>query len=137
MFDVTASNFQKIVVESPVPVLVDVYADWCGPCKQLGPMLEQAAVKAGGLFRLAKVNADNERAISGTLDVTGLPTVYAVSNGKFTDRSAAQLLASAPLPVPALIVRCIIDLLCFFFGFSADLWVCCRGTSCNRSCSAP
>jgi len=47
VFEVTASNFQKIVLESPVPVLLDVYADWCGPCKQLGPILEDAAVKSG------------------------------------------------------------------------------------------
>ena len=56
MFEVTSENFQKIVLESPVPVLVDVYADWCGPCKQLGPLLEGAAMKSGGMFRLAKVS---------------------------------------------------------------------------------
>lgn len=53
VFQVTAENFQKVVLDSPVPVLVDVYADWCGPCKQLGPMLENAAMKSGGMFRLA------------------------------------------------------------------------------------
>jgi thioredoxin-like negative regulator of GroEL len=56
VFEVTSENFQKIVLESPVPVLVDVYADWCGPCKQLGPLLEGAAMKSGGMFRLAKVS---------------------------------------------------------------------------------
>mmetsp|Transcript_31174 Transcript_31174/g.52609 ORF Transcript_31174/g.52609 Transcript_31174/m.52609 type:complete len:877 (+) Transcript_31174:43-2673(+) len=91
VFDVTASNFQKVVLESPVPVLVDVYADWCGPCKQLGPILEQAAVKAGGMFRLAKVNSDEERSISSALGVSGLPTVFTVSNGKFADRFVGML----------------------------------------------
>lgn len=86
IFDVTAATFQKVVLESPVPVLVDVYADWCGPCKQLGPILENAAVKAGGMFRLAKVNSDQRRAVAEALGVTALPTVYAVNMGKLTDR---------------------------------------------------
>ncbi len=51
VFQVTAANFQSLVLESPVPVVLDVYADWCGPCKQLGPVLEEAAIKAGGEFR--------------------------------------------------------------------------------------
>lgn len=52
VFECTSANFQKLVLESPVPVLVDVYADWCGPCKQLTPLLETAAMKSGeiGLF---------------------------------------------------------------------------------------
>lgn len=86
VFDVTAANFQKIVLESPVPVLLDVYADWCGPCKQLGPVLEQAAIKAGGMFRLAKVNSDQERAVAEALQVTGLPTVFTVKQGKLNDK---------------------------------------------------
>lgn len=86
VFDVTLSNLQKVVLDSDVPVLLDVYADWCGPCKQLGPMLEDAAVRAGGLFRLAKVNSDKERDIVECLQVTGLPTVYAVVKGKLSDR---------------------------------------------------
>jgi thioredoxin len=91
VFDVNANNFQKIVLESPVPVLVDVYADWCGPCKQLGPMLEQAAIKAGGLFRLAKINSDKERGIAEALQVQGLPTVFSAVKGKLNDRFVGLL----------------------------------------------
>lgn len=86
VFEVNAANFQQLVLESPVPVVLDVYADWCGPCKQLGPVLEQAAVKAGGLFRVAKVNADTEKGLSEALGVQGLPTVYTVDKGKLNDR---------------------------------------------------
>jgi len=86
VFEVNAANFQKLVLESPVPVVLDVYADWCGPCKQLGPVLEQAAVKAGGMFRVAKVNADTEKGLSEALGVQGLPTVYTVDKGKLNDR---------------------------------------------------
>ena len=84
VFEVTSENFQKVVLESPVPVLVDVYADWCGPCKQLGPMLESAAMKSGGMFRLAKVNSDKESSLAQTLEVQGLPTVFACNAGKST-----------------------------------------------------
>ena len=91
VFEVTATTFQQVVLESPVPVLVDVYADWCGPCKQLGPILEEAAVNSGGMFRLAKVNSDTERSISEALNVQGLPTVFSVNSGKFTDRFVGML----------------------------------------------
>lgn len=82
VFDATAAQIQQLVLESPVPVLLDIYADWCGPCKVLGPALEEMAVKSGGAFRLVKVNTDNERAVSAALGVTALPTVFGVRNGK-------------------------------------------------------
>jgi thioredoxin len=91
VFEVTAANFQKLVLESPVPVLLDIYADWCGPCKQLGPMLESAAMKSGGMFRLAKINSDKEPSLSQTLGVTGLPTVFSCVNGKLSDRFVGML----------------------------------------------
>lgn len=82
VFEATADQVHKLVLESPVPVLVDLYADWCGPCKALGPALEEMAVKGGGMFRLVKINSDNERAVSGALEVTALPTVFGVRDGK-------------------------------------------------------
>ena len=91
VFDITAANFQKLVIESPVPVILDVYADWCGPCKQLGPILESAAMKSGGMFRVCKVNSDNERAIAELLEVQGLPTVYALKSGSMTDKFVGML----------------------------------------------
>lgn len=91
IFDVDSNNFQKIVIESSAPVLVDIYADWCGPCKQLGPLLEDAAVRAGGMFKLAKVNADKDRSLVDAFEVTGFPTVFAVVNGKITDRFVGML----------------------------------------------
>lgn len=56
VFEATTAQIQELVLESPVPVLLDVYADWCGPCKVLGPALEDMAVKSGGMFRLVKVS---------------------------------------------------------------------------------
>ena len=78
-------------MDAKVPVLVDVYADWCGPCKQLGPVLETAATKSGGMFHLIKINSDKHREIAETLGVTGLPSVFAVNKGKVTDRFVGML----------------------------------------------
>lgn len=82
VFQATSENIQKLVLESPVPVLLDVYADWCGPCKALTPALEQIAVKGGGVFRLVKLNTDEERTISAALEVTSLPTIFGIKDGK-------------------------------------------------------
>ncbi|CAM9418711.1 unnamed protein product [Chrysoparadoxa australica] len=85
VFDVTDETLQKLVIESPVPVLLDVHADWCGPCKQLGPALEEAAMRSGGMFRLVKLNSDNERSTADTLGVQALPSVFAINKGQIVN----------------------------------------------------
>jgi thiol-disulfide isomerase/thioredoxin len=82
VFEATTAQIQQLVLESPVPVLLDVYADWCGPCKVLGPALEEMAIKSGGMFRLVKVNSDNEKPIATALGVTALPSVFGVRDGR-------------------------------------------------------
>ena len=82
IFHGKASTLEKLIFESPVPVLLDVYADWCGPCKQLTPILEEITLKAGGLFRLVKLNTDEERTASQALEVTALPTIFAIRDGQ-------------------------------------------------------
>ena len=82
VFECTVEDLQKLVIESPVPVLLDIYADWCGPCKQLTPALEQIVINAGGALRLCKVNTDQQRQISGALEVKALPTIFGVKDGK-------------------------------------------------------
>ncbi|GAB5032095.1 thioredoxin [Nannochloropsis oceanica] len=85
VFESTEADLQSLVIESPVPVLLDVYADWCGPCKQLGPMLEELAVKSGGMFRLVKVDSDKNRGVSDMLSVQALPSVFAFREGELVD----------------------------------------------------
>ena len=82
IFEGTTSTLQSLVLESPVPVLLDVYADWCGPCKHLTPILEQIVINAGGMLRLVKVNTDQQRQISNVLEVTSLPTVFGIRDGQ-------------------------------------------------------
>jgi len=82
VFEATTEQIQELVLESKVPVLLDVYADWCGPCKALTPALEDMAIKSGGMFRVVKINSDNERPLSQGLGVASLPTVFGINNGK-------------------------------------------------------
>jgi putative thioredoxin len=85
--DVTEADFMAEVVEASqqVPVIVDFWAPWCGPCKTLGPALEAAVTKAKGAVKMAKVNVDENQMIAGQLQVQSLPTVYAFWKGQPVD----------------------------------------------------
>ncbi|MDG5500790.1 co-chaperone YbbN [Marinobacter sp. BGYM27] len=87
IFEATLENFQEKVMQASMetPVLVDVWADWCEPCKQLMPHLEKLATEYKGAFLLAKVNADEQQELSGHLGVRSLPTVILVKGGQAVD----------------------------------------------------
>ncbi|MRU14228.1 thioredoxin [Roseovarius sp. A21] len=85
--DVSEADFMAEVVEASqqVPVIVDFWAPWCGPCKTLGPALEAAVTKAKGAVKMAKVNVDENQMIAGQLRVQSIPTVYAFWQGQPVD----------------------------------------------------
>lgn len=85
--DITEATFMQDVVEASkeVPIIVDFWAPWCGPCKTLGPALEAAVEAAGGKVRMVKVNIDENQQIAGQLRVQSIPTVYAFVDGQPAD----------------------------------------------------
>src|ERR1700756_5375152 len=85
--DTTAQTFVKDVIEESKrqPVLVDFWADWCNPCKQLTPVLEKVVRAAKGKVKLVKLNTDKHPAIPGQLGIQSLPTVFAFVNGQPVD----------------------------------------------------
>jgi len=87
IFDAGLNDFEDKVIKASMerPVIVDFWAPWCGPCKQLMPMLEQAVQKAGGKVALAKVNLDENQELAGMLRVQSVPTVYAFFQGQPVD----------------------------------------------------
>ncbi|MGM0772501.1 MAG: tetratricopeptide repeat protein [Pseudomonadota bacterium] len=87
IFEATMDNFQQDVMEasSKTPILIDVWAEWCAPCKQLMPLLEKLADEYRGGFMLAKVNADEQQQLTGSLGVRSLPTVILVKDGQAVD----------------------------------------------------
>ncbi len=84
VFDVTEETFNADVVDRSrsVPVILDLWAEWCGPCKQLSPVLEKLAVEADGAWVLAKVDVDANQQLAGALQVQSIPTVLAVIGGQ-------------------------------------------------------
>ena len=91
--DVTDQTFIEEVVEESKsrPVVVDFWADWCAPCHQLGPILEKLALEHGGAFRLARLDVDQNPAISAHFGVQGIPAVKAIVGGKLVDEFTGAL----------------------------------------------
>jgi putative thioredoxin len=87
VFDATAANFEADVLQKSLetPVLVDFWAEWCGPCKTLGPILEKLAGEYNGAFVLAKVDVDKEQELGAAFQVRSIPTVFLVKGGQLVD----------------------------------------------------
>lgn len=82
---VTDDSFETDVLKSNTPVLVDFWAEWCGPCKQIGPALEELAKEYEGKLTIAKINIDNDPMTPGRYGVRGIPTLMVFRGGKVVD----------------------------------------------------
>ncbi|MGE0606785.1 MAG: thioredoxin [Pirellulales bacterium] len=85
---VSQATFSREVLQANVPVLVDFYADWCGPCRRLGPTLDRLAVEFAGRAKIVKVNVDAEQGLANQFQVESIPTLAIVSGGKLLGKTA-------------------------------------------------
>jgi putative thioredoxin len=93
VFDATTAGFENDVIRASLetPILVDLWAEWCGPCKSLGPILEKLAAEYNGAFRLARIDVDAEQQLAAMFGVRSIPTVILISGGQVVDGFAGAL----------------------------------------------
>ena len=84
---ITTDRFEAEVLNSPVPVLVDFYADWCPPCKALAPVLEALAPQVAGEARVVKVHVEHEPALAEAFEVRSIPTLVVIADGEVVQRA--------------------------------------------------
>ena len=89
--EITDANFEEVVLNSKLPVLVDFWAEWCGPCRMVGPIVDELHTEYEGKAIIGKVNVDENPGVSGSFGVRNIPTILFIKNGEVAHKSVGAV----------------------------------------------